>query len=131
MGAPMFHWPEPNGMPDVATAWTGTNDMMVRWAAVDGITALGNKLLVNSIESVLTSLILWKRVTSPTQSVQLLAPALLGDSVSDTTTAALTDYAKSTEVLGGKSAFIDPMLLEIGLRKLIGAIAATPEFQVR
>jgi uncharacterized protein (DUF1800 family) len=131
MGAPMFHWPEPNGMPDVATAWTGTNDMMVRWAAVDRIMTLGNKLLVNGIESLLTSLILWKRVTSPAQSVQLLAPTLLGASVSETTMAALTDYAKSTEVLGGKGAFVDPMLLEIGLRKLIGAIAATSEFQLR
>ena len=30
-GAPLFGWPTPNGMPDIASGWLSTYDMLARW----------------------------------------------------------------------------------------------------
>jgi uncharacterized protein (DUF1800 family) len=130
MGAPLFHWPAPNGMPDVAGAWTGTNDMLVRWTAVAQIMTSQSNLLIDNPASLFYWLV-GNRVTSPSQAVQLLTPYMLGPSVSATTTAALLDYANSAEILGGRGVFANPVMLEAGLRRLVGAIAATPEYQMR
>ncbi|RME86981.1 MAG: DUF1800 domain-containing protein [Anaerolineae bacterium] len=31
MGQPLFHWPTPDGYPDVAAAWMGTGSLLARW----------------------------------------------------------------------------------------------------
>jgi hypothetical protein len=117
-------------MPDVAGAWTGTNDMLVRWTAVGQIMTQNN-LLIDNPASLFSWLVGGKRVTSPSQAMKLLTVYMLGPSVSTTTTAALLDYANSAEILGGRGVFANPVSLETGLRSLVGAIAATPEFQMR
>ena len=43
--------------------------------------------------------------------------------------AALVAYAGSAEVLGAKGALANAAQLDAGLRRLAGAVAATPEFQ--
>ena len=129
MGAPLFHWPTPNGMPDVAAVWTGTNDMLRRWSIADQITSQGAKIFEDGPGTVFAQAVPGLR--TPGDAVSHLVALMLPGQPTAATATALVAYAGSTEVLGATGAIGDATKLNAGLRRLAGAIAATPEFQGR
>ena len=129
LGAPLFQWPTPNGMPDIAAAWTGTNDMLRRWALANQITGEGSKILIDGPGTVFAQIPVG--LSSPQSVVTKLTPLVLGNSVSSDTLNALATYAATNEVLGGKTALTNNTQLLNGVRFLVGAMAGTPEFQTR
>lgn len=129
MGAPLFHWPAPNGMPDIAPVWTGTNGMIRRWSLADQIMASHTGVLLNGDQAIFSAMA--AGIKNPSDAVYKLAAAILGSAATTTSFAALLDYAASAEVLGAPGAMSNPGRLDDGLRRLVGAIVATPEFQTR
>ena len=129
LGAPLFHWSTPNGMPDVSNPWVGTNDMLRRWALAFQITSEGSKILQDSATTLFAQVP--TGLTSAASAASHLIAPMLGSQVSAGTQAALLNYAATPEVLGGSTALTDPQKLLNGVRALVGAIAATPEFQTR
>ncbi len=129
MGAPMFHWPTPNGMPDVASAWTGTNDMICRWSSASRVTAESSGILLDGDGTVFAEVALAAKTVA--EAVGAVAGAMLGSAPSAATMAALSTFAGSTGVLGAHGIFGNPKALNAGLRALAGAVAATPDFQLR
>jgi uncharacterized protein (DUF1800 family) len=129
LGAPLFQWPTPNGMPDIAAAWTGTNDMLRRWALATQITGEGSKILVDGTGTVFAQIPVG--LSSPQSVVTKLTSLVLGNSVSTDTQSALATYAATNEVLGAKNALTNATQLLAGVRLLVGAMAGTPEFQSR
>ena len=129
MGAPMFQWPTPNGMPDVASAWTGTNDMIRRWTSANQITAPGSGLLADGDGTLFSELALGAK-TIP-DAAKAVAGAVLGATPGAATSDALLAYAGSSEVLGAHGVFANAKALNTGLRRLVAAAAAAPEFQIR
>lgn len=129
LGAPLFQWPTPNGMPDIAAAWTGTNDMLRRWALGVQVTAESSKILVDGTGTLFAQIPVG--LSSPQSVVDKLAPQVLGSSVSNGTLSALYTYAATNEVLGAAGALSDATKLLNGVRTLVGAMAGTPEFQTR
>jgi uncharacterized protein (DUF1800 family) len=129
LGAPLFQWPTPNGMPDIAAAWTGTNDMLRRWALATQITAPSSKILVDGPGTAFAQIP--TGLTSTNSVVDKLAPLMLGSTVSSGTRSALYAYAATTEVLGATGVLANAAKLLTGVRTLAGAMAGTPEFQSR
>jgi uncharacterized protein (DUF1800 family) len=129
LGAPLFQWSTPNGMPDIAAAWTGTNDMIRRWSLASQVTAASTKILVDAPTTLFAQIAIG--LSSPTSVVTLLAPLMLGSQLSTSTSSALDLYAASSEILGSKGVLGDSTKLLAGVRALVGAMAATPEFQSR
>ena len=129
MGAPMFHWPTPNGMPDVAAVWTGTNDMIRRWASAGQVTASSSGLLLDGDGTVFAEVALSAKTVA--DAVAAMVSAMLGGTASATTMSALSTYAASTEALGAHGVFSNPTTLNAALRALASAVAATPDFQTR
>lgn len=129
LGAPLFRWPTPNGMPDIAAAWTGTNDMLRRWALGVQVTSESSKILVDGTGTVFAQIPVG--LTSAQSVVDKLVPLVLGSGVSSGTMSALYAYAATNEVLGAKGALADKTRLLTGIRTLVGAMAGTPEFQTR
>jgi uncharacterized protein (DUF1800 family) len=129
LGAPLFQWPTPNGMPDLTTAWTGTNDMLRRWALGTQVTAQSSKILADGPGTVFAQIPVG--LSSPGSVVYKLAPMILGNTISSDTLAALVTYAATSEALGAKGALSDATKLLAGVRTLVGAMAGTPEFQLR
>lgn len=129
LGAPLFHWPTPNGMPDTGPAWTGTNDMIRRWALVNQLTAPGSGILPDGPDTLFARAA--EGLSDKTSAVDRIAAVLLGGAGSAATMQALHTYAASKEILGAPGVFAAPARLDAGLRALVGAAAATPEFQLR
>jgi uncharacterized protein (DUF1800 family) len=129
MGAPLFHWPTPNGMPDVASVWTGTNDMLRRWSLADQVTQLGSGLLQDGSSTLFA--LAGNGITKPADAVSNVVAGMLGGQITSTSWAALLAYANSNEVLGSATAFTNAVVRAQGLRRLTGAAAALPEFQSR
>lgn len=129
LGAPLFHWSTPNGMPDTAAAWTGTNDMLRRWALANQVTAQSSKILIDSPTTLFAQIAIG--LSSPASVVNLLAPLMLGTPISSGTMQALQTYAATPEILGNKGVLNDATKLLTGVHALVGAMAATPEFQTR
>src|SRR5207249_1002933 len=108
------------------------NGMIQRWAIADQITSKNSGVLLDNDQSLFSWWLKSQRsLNMPQQAARLLGRMMLGSALSGNTLQALVDYANSPEVLGGSSAFSNTDLLKAGLRRLVGAIAATPEFQVR
>jgi uncharacterized protein (DUF1800 family) len=129
LGAPLFHWSTPNGMPDSAAAWTGTNDMLRRWALAGQITSQGSKIMIDSPTTLFAQIAIG--LPSSSNVVTLLTPLILGTQASGSTMQALQTYAATPEILGNKGVLNDAAKLLVGARALVGAMAATPEFQSR
>jgi uncharacterized protein (DUF1800 family) len=129
LGAPLFQWPTPNGMPDIAAAWTGTNDMLRRWALAAQVTAQSSTILVDGPGTVFAQIP--TSLSGPQSVLTRLTPLVLGNSVSSATQSALATYAATPEVLGGNGVLNDAGKLLTGVRSLVGAMACTPEFQSR
>jgi uncharacterized protein (DUF1800 family) len=129
LGAPLFQWPTPNGMPDIAAAWTGTNDMLRRWALATQVASASSRILADGPGTVFAQIP--TGLSSPQSVVTKLAPLVLGNSVSSDTMNALNTYAATTEILGASGALADPAKLLTGVRALFGAMCGTPEFQNR
>jgi uncharacterized protein (DUF1800 family) len=135
MGAPLFQWGAPNGMPDIASVWTGTSGMIDRWSLADRIMSSGSGFLPSGAGTIFTDTANAPKTTN--DAVNLLVRLILGSSATAASTAALMDYAASKEVLGGVLPAPAKLpanywtLLDAGLRRLAGAIVATPEFQIR
>jgi hypothetical protein len=70
-------------------------------------------------------------VSSPQEAALAISQSVLGATVSASSAAALSSYAASHEVLGAAGAISNATSLIAGLRRLAGAAAATPEFQLR
>jgi uncharacterized protein (DUF1800 family) len=132
MGAPMFTWPTPKGPPDYAQPWTGSNGMIQRWAIADQVVSKNSGVLLDRNQSIFSWWLQSQRaLNTPKQAAGQLGRMILGNSITGHTQQALSDYAQSLEVLGDPSAFSNTDLLQAGLRRLVGAIAATAEFQAR
>jgi hypothetical protein len=116
-------------MPDIAAAWTGTNDMLRRWALGTQVTAESGKILTDGTGTLFAQIPLG--LSSAQSVVDKLAPLVLGSGVSSGTMSALYAYAATNEVLGAKGALTDKTKLLSGVRTLVGAMAGTPEFQTR
>jgi uncharacterized protein (DUF1800 family) len=129
LGAPLFQWPTPNGMPDIAAAWTGTNDMLRRWALAVQVAAASSNILADGPGTLFAQIPVG--LSSPASVVTQLTPLVLGNSVSSGTMSALNTYAATTEILGAKGALTTPAQLLTGVRALFGAMCGTPEFQMR
>lgn len=129
LGAPLFRWPSPNGMPDIAAAWTGTNDMLRRWALGAQVTAESSNILIDGTGTIFAQIP--AGLSSPQSVVDKLVPLVLGNGVSSGTLSALHAYAATGEVLGATGALSDKTKLLNGVRTLVGAMAGTPEFQTR
>ncbi len=129
LGAPLFQWSTPNGMPDTAAAWTGTNDMLRRWALASQVTSESSKILVDGRSTLFAQI--GVGLASPSAVVDRLTPILFPTGLSAASQQALYTYAATPEILGGKGALANPQTLLIGVRALVGAMAATPEFQTR
>lgn len=129
MGAPLFRWPAPNGMPDIAPVWTGTNGMLRRWTLSDQLMAAGTNLLLEGSGTLFTAT--EPATRTPRDGVVQIAQSMLSSTATLNSLSALLTYAGSNEVLGAKGAITDPKRLNAGLRRLAGAVASTPEFQIR
>ena len=130
LGAILFGWPTPKGMPDIASAWTGTGGMVGRWAIADRVTLAG--ILIDNGQDLFSSCLNSKPpLKTPQEAAELVGQLILGNLESDSTRKALDTYAASPEVLGASNAFTNSAVLEAGLRRLVGAVAAAPEFQMR
>jgi uncharacterized protein (DUF1800 family) len=129
MGAPLFKWPAPNGMPDIGTVWTGTNVMVRRWALADQLMSESAGLVLDGPSTLFSATA--PAVSSPQEAALAISQSVLGATVSASSAAALSSYAASHEVLGAAGAISNATSLIAGLRRLAGAAAATPEFQLR
>jgi uncharacterized protein (DUF1800 family) len=129
LGAPLYHWSAPNGPPDASPPWVGTNDMIRRWSLAFQITSAGSKILADGPSTLFAQVP--TGLSSPASVVTRLAPLVFGSSLSAASSAALQTYAATGEVLGAKGVLTDPAKLLTGVRTLVGAMAATPEFQTR
>jgi uncharacterized protein (DUF1800 family) len=129
MGAPLFQWPSPNGMPDSGAVWTGTNVMVRRWAIADQLMSASAGLVLDGPTTLFAAIA--PQVSTPQKAALAIAQSVLGSTASASTLAALSTYAASNEVLGGPGAMSNATTLVAGLRRLAGAAAATPEFQAR
>ena len=129
MGAPLFKWPAPNGMPDLGPVWTGTNVMVRRWALADQLMSTSAGLLLDGPTTLFAAIA--PTVSRPQDAAVAIAQSILGSTASASSLAALSTYAASREVLGATGAMSNATSLLAGLRRLAGAVAATPEFQVR
>jgi uncharacterized protein (DUF1800 family) len=135
MGAPLFQWGAPNGMPDIASVWTGTSGMIDRWSIADRLMSIAAGFLPDSAGTIFAEIAPALKTTN--NAVNALVPLILGSSATAASTAALMDYAASKEVLGGllpapaKLPANWAASVDAGLRRLVGAIVATPEFQIR
>ncbi|MDR3515093.1 MAG: DUF1800 domain-containing protein [Azospirillaceae bacterium] len=129
LGAPLFHWPTPNGMPDLATTWTGTTGMILRWALADQLVASSGGYLLDGDNTLFAALA--PLAISIPYAANAVVAAVLGAGALPTSASALATYAASTEVLGAKGALANATTLNTGLRRLVGAAATVPEFQRR
>ena len=129
MGAPLFKWPSPNGMPDRGAVWTGTNVMVRRWAIADQLMSESAGLILDGPNTLFAATA--PTVSSPQTATLAITQSVLGSSASASSAAALGNYAASHEVLGAPGAISNATSLFAGLRRLAGAAAATPEFQLR
>ena len=129
LGAPLYHWAAPNGPPDVGAPWVGTNDMIRRWALAFQIAAQSAKIVIDGPSTLFAQVP--TGLSTPAAVVTRLVPLVFGSSLSAASNAALQAYAATSEVLGGKTALTDPAKLLTGVHTLVGAMAATPEFQTR
>jgi len=129
LGAPLFHWSTPNGMPDVSNPWVGTNDMLRRWALAFQITGEGSKILQDGAATLFAQVP--AGLSNAASAANYLIPPMLGSRASPATVSAILNYAATPEILGGSTALTNPQKLLAGVRALVGAIAATPEFQTR
>ena len=129
MGAPMFRWPTPNGMPDIAPIWTGTNDMIQRWSLADQVMSSSLGILLDGPTTLFAQLA--PAIKTPPDAAYNVAQSILGPTATTTSLNAMATYAASGEVLGASGAVANPSKLNAGLRRLAGAAAATPEFQIR
>jgi uncharacterized protein (DUF1800 family) len=129
LGAPLFQWSTPNGMPDTAAAWTGTNDMLRRWALASQVTSESSKILVDGSATLFAQIGLG--LATPAAVVDRLTPYLFPAGLSSASQQALYTYAATSEILGAKGALTTAKTLLVGVRALVGAMAATPEFLTR
>jgi hypothetical protein len=129
LGAPLFQWSTPNGMPDTAAAWTGTNDMLRRWALASQVTSESSKILVDGSATLFAQIGLG--LATPAAVVDRLTPYLFPAGLSSASQQALYTYAATSEILGAKGALTTAQPLLVGVRALVGAMAATPEFLTR
>lgn len=129
LGAPLFHWQTPNGMPDSGPAWTGTNDMIRRWTLLGQLTARGTGILPDGPDTLFAKAA--QGLSDRTTAVSRIAAMLLGGAASAATMQALNTYAASKDALGATGVFGSPAQLGAGLRALAAAAAAAPEFQLR
>ena len=129
MGQPLFHWPAPNGSPDVGPAWTGTNDMIRRWSIADELMNASTGILLDGPASLFAAIA--PSALNSAVAATKVSQSMLGVSASSNSYNALLAYAASREVLGGSGVLTNPTKLDAGLRRIAGAVAATPEFQTR
>ena len=129
MGQPMFHWPAPNGAPDVAAAWSGTNNMILRWSLSDPFMGLASGIILDGPNTVFAQIA--PKVKAPTDAAVQIVQSMLGSSATVPSFLALAAYAQTPEVLAAPDAITNPAKLNAGLRRLAGAVIATPEFQIR
>lgn len=129
LGAPLYHWGAPNGPPDIGAPWTGTNDMIRRWSLAFQVTAQSGKILADGPSTLFAQVP--TGLSSPASVVSRLAPLVFGSTLSAASSAALQSYAATSEALGSSGALTNAAKLLNGVRTLVGAMAATPEFQTR
>lgn len=129
MGAPLFQWPAPNGMPDFGPVWTGTNVMVRRWTLADQLMSESAGLVLDGPTTLFAATA--PAVSTPQGAALAITQSILGSTASASSLAALNTYAASHEVLGAPGAMSNATSLFAGLRRLAGAVAATPEFQAR
>ncbi len=72
MGQPLFHWPAPDGYPDIAAAWATTNGLLGRW----------NYALALAFNAARDTQLNWSALTAgatdPAEVLQTLSARLLG-----------------------------------------------------
>jgi uncharacterized protein (DUF1800 family) len=124
LGYRQFEWPTPDGMPDLAVAWTGTNGMLRRWNLVTDLVYGDNRLTSLDLATATPS-----TVNSSSSAVAYWTARLLPVAISEASYRGLLDYAAQGDVLGGGGVFRDRRALDAGLRRLVAAIGMIPEFQ--
>ncbi len=130
MGYHQYTWGPPTGHPDRSDYWVNSNMLLKRW------NALGNAIYVDEAQPQITLDLLEQTpaINTAEEAIQYWAKRLLGApletaKVTPLTTALMADVEYDTTL--GEVRSNHPEWYHHKLRKLIGLLACTPEFQQR
>ncbi|MEZ4591614.1 MAG: DUF1800 domain-containing protein [Chloroflexota bacterium] len=115
LGQPLFHWPPPDGYPDVSSAWAA--NLLPRWN-------FALALLHNQIPGArvpLDDLLAAGKAETAESALQLFAGLVYGRSLQPNEHALFTNYIGSQPIQNGEG--------QLRLRDCIALLLASPEFQ--
>lgn len=115
LGQIPFHWPPPDGYPDVAAAWA--TNLLPRW---NFAIALGHGRIANA-QPALENIIEAANVHDTPSIINLFAHLILGRSLDDNTYALLAEYLGTNP--------LDNPQTQIRLKDSIALLLASPAFQ--
>ena len=115
MGQPLFHWPPPDGYPDVSEAWAA--NLLPRWNFA--LALLHNEIPGATVP--LADILAAGGADTAVSAVQLFAGLIYGRSLHSDETAVFTNYLGSGSLQDGAT--------QARLRDCIALMLASPEFQ--
>ncbi len=115
MGQPLFHWPPPDGYPDVSAAWAA--NLLPRWNFA--LALLHNEIPGATVP--LENILAAGEVTTAASAVQLFAGLVYGRALQENEIQLFTDYIGSRTLQNDEA--------HSRLRDCIALMLASPEFQ--
>lgn len=115
MGQPLFHWPPPNGYPDVSAAWAA--NLLPRWNFA--LALLHNEIPGATVP--LNDILAAGEAETPTAAIQLFAGLIYGRSLRDDEISLFTEYIGDHSLQNDEG--------QARLRDSIALMLASPEFQ--